>query len=190
MALEIKLVAGEPSVDLASSHDIFSVSEDIPVDFSAPIVEEVQATQHEKTQEANAKSSGNKASSATNVKTPASVESKTSLLPKYYYSADELERRPKPLFPVTPAYPRQALDTAGKVTLLLLIDEKGVVDDFRVLYSEPKGVFDKESIQAFSKARYAAGRMAGLPVKSQFVVDVTFEPGNDPQVDVAPMTAR
>lgn len=109
-------------------------------------------------------------------KNKATIES----APKYY-SAEWLERRPIPLFSIVPAYPPDIENVVGRVTLLLLINERGSVDSFRILFSEPPGIFDQESIIAFTQAKYSAGRIAGLPVKSQFVVDIRFDPGEEPK---------
>jgi TonB family protein len=105
--------------------------------------------------------------------------------PAQYQSATWLSRRPIPLFAITPQYPPDVEGIAGKVSLILYINEQGRVDNYKVLHAEPPGIFEQASISAFSKARYAAGRMGERLVKSQFVVEVTFEPGEEPRIESA-----
>lgn len=102
--------------------------------------------------------------------------------PPRYYSAQWLGRRPIPLYAITPKYPSGIEGVSGKVSLLLLINENGGVDNVRVLRSEPPGVFDQESIIAFAKAKYAAGRIGKTSVRSRFVVEIKFDPGEEPKV--------
>jgi TonB family protein len=94
----------------------------------------------------------------------------------YYYPAEWLDRRPVPLDTITPRYPLEIEGIAGKVRLLLLINENGGVDGYHILRSEPSGLFDEETIIAFAQARYAPGTKGGIPAKSQFVVEVEFSP--------------
>jgi TonB family protein len=98
----------------------------------------------------------------------------------WYYSARYLHRRPTPLRPITPAYPPTEENTAGHVTLQLMINEQGTVDSYQVMDSTPAGRFDEAVIAAFTHETYAPGLITGYPVKSQLIVDVMFEPGNEP----------
>lgn len=137
-----------------------------------------------------AKRNAGKVSNLTGVSGVPIVEKKPPVVPKYYYPAEMLDRRPSPLYPISPVYPSEAIEISGKVALILFISEKGKVDEFRVISSDPEGVFDRECASAFSKARYVAGRLGGVTVPSQFVVDITFEPGIEPKVDVKSEAAR
>jgi len=72
---------------------------------------------------------------------------------------------------VDPVYPPDAGLTEGTVVLRLLIGKTGTVDDVTVVRAAPRGVFERAAVAAFAAARFAPGRLLGLPVKSQ----VTFE---------------
>lgn len=102
----------------------------------------------------------------------------------WYYSARYLHRRPTPLRPIRPTYPPFTSDIAGRVVLLLLINEQGVVDTHRILKAEPADVFDNAVVEAFLNERYAPGLITGHPVKSQLLVEVFFEPGSAPRTGV------
>ena len=109
------------------------------------------------------------------------------LLPgPWYYPARYLHRRPSPLHPIKPEYPPQAQAIAGRVVLVLLLNEKGGVDDYRIEASEPPGIFEDAVIRAFTRETYAPGMITGYPVKSQMLVEVRFEPGEAPQTTVLP----
>jgi protein TonB len=119
---------------------------------------------------------------------PAAKPSITGPFGPWYYPARYLHRRVTPLKPIWPAYPDAAAQVAGKVTLLLLINEYGQVDQHRIVDAEPKGVFEEAVIDAFvHQARYAPGMITGYPVRAQLLAEVTFEPGMPPQSAFRPM---
>jgi protein TonB len=99
----------------------------------------------------------------------------------WYYPARYLHRRPTPLKPIWPDYPTQVETVHGRVVILLLINEEGAVDQYRVTTAEPEGIFETPVIAAFSAARFAPGMIAGRAVKSQLLAEVTFVPGSPPQ---------
>lgn len=102
----------------------------------------------------------------------------------WYYSARYLHRRPTPLKPIRPAYPPLVGDLAGRVVLLLLINERGTVDSHQVMKAEPGGIFEESVVTAFIGERYAPGLITGYPVKSQLLVEVIFEPGAEPRTGI------
>jgi outer membrane biosynthesis protein TonB len=102
----------------------------------------------------------------------------------WYYAARYLHRRPTPLRPIRPAYPPLASDIAGNVVLLLFINERGTVDTHRILKAEPAGIFENAVVPVFIAERYAPGLIAGQAVKSQLLVEVSFEPGAEARVSV------
>lgn len=104
----------------------------------------------------------------------------------WYYAARYLHRRPTPLKPIRPVYPSEAENLSGQVVLLLLINERGTVDSYQIIESQPAGRFDDSVIAAFTRETYAPGLITGYPVKSQLLVEVRFEPGSLPQADVLP----
>lgn len=101
-----------------------------------------------------------------------------------YLLASELHRHPIPLAAIRPEYPVGAEDMKGKVMLLVLINEGGGVDRAGVLAADPPGVFDASALAAFQFRRYAPGLVAGIPVRSQLLVEVSYEPGDPPKVNL------
>jgi len=104
----------------------------------------------------------------------------------WYYSARYLHRRPTPLKPILPAYPKEEENTPGQVVLLLMINEQGTVDSYQVMESQPAGRFDDAVIAAFAHETYAPGLISGYPVKSQLLVEIRFEPGSAPVANILP----
>ena len=102
----------------------------------------------------------------------------------WYYSARYLHRRPTPLKPIRPAYPPFVGDLAGNVVLLLLINERGTVDSHQIVKAVPGGIFEESVVTAFINERFAPGLITGYPVKSQLLVEVTFEPGAEPRTGI------
>lgn len=105
----------------------------------------------------------------------------------WYYPARYLHRRPTPLKPIWPAYPEELATISGRVIILLLINDAGAVDQYRIESSEPPGVFDASVIAAFTAAQYAPALITGYRVKSQLIAEVSFEPGAPPRADFSIM---
>jgi len=93
-----------------------------------------------------------------------------------YVVASRLDPGPKLLDDVDPVYPPDAGLTEGTVVLRLLIGKTGTVDDVTVVRAAPRGVFERAAVAAFAAARFAPGRLLGLPVKSQVTFEVHFTP--------------
>jgi protein TonB len=93
-----------------------------------------------------------------------------------WYTAKDLDLYPHPLAPVHPAHPAPIPDITGEVTLLLLIDEFGVVQELSVVTAEPAGYFEEPALHAFKTARFAPAQRDGRPVRSRIVVKVRFAP--------------
>ncbi|MCB9737997.1 MAG: energy transducer TonB [Deltaproteobacteria bacterium] len=66
-----------------------------------------------------------------------------------------------------PVFPRRAraLGQEGKVTLSVLIDEDGKVEQVRVLDADPPGVFDEAAIEAVRGWRFEPARYQGNKVR-------------------------
>lgn len=94
------------------------------------------------------------------------------------YHGVGLDPPPRLISEVDPAYPESAGLREGRVTLRLLINEKGIVDDVMVLQSFPKTVFDDAAMSAFRPARFSPGQILGMAVKSQITIEVEFMPVN------------
>jgi len=93
-----------------------------------------------------------------------------------YYLPSQLDKRPYLLTRVDPVYPRVAPASGGQVVLRLLISEEGRVERMVVEKSNPPKKFDEAAMAAFRDAHYSSGILAGKKVKSQIMVEVTFNP--------------
>lgn len=94
-----------------------------------------------------------------------------------YYPARLLDVLPAPLDEISEEYPESlaSRDLSGVVTLLLLIDELGVVVDISVVSAEPPGYFEETAIERFRNVLFRPAQRNGRAVKSRLVVEVTFE---------------
>ncbi|MGD9787876.1 MAG: energy transducer TonB, partial [Sulfuricellaceae bacterium] len=94
-----------------------------------------------------------------------------------YYPARQVDVHPQALQKIEPAYPDRAADMAieGEVTLLLLVDEYGVVREASVVDAKPEGWFEDSTLAAFKKARFRPAERKGRAVKSRVLIRVTYE---------------
>ena len=78
---------------------------------------------------------------------------------------------------VNPAYPQsaQARGIEGFVILEIVISERGMVSEARVLNAEPQGLFDQVAIEAFKKWTFEPGIENGKTVVSRIKQKVNFE---------------
>jgi protein TonB len=99
-----------------------------------------------------------------------------SLLDLQWYEARDLDSYPRPLAAIEPSYPsaRQADGRPGHVTLMLAIDETGVVRDAVLVSAEPEGVFETAALAAARAALFAPARKNGSAVRSKIVVKLRF----------------
>ena len=95
-----------------------------------------------------------------------------------HYPANELDVYPRALHTIAPAYPESALQaqTAGFVTLLVLIDEFGRVTVSTVVDAKPDGVFEQAAQQALAQAVFYPAQKEGRSVRSRILVKVEFDP--------------
>lgn len=95
-----------------------------------------------------------------------------------WYPAKELDVFPAALDSVRPTYPASASadNVSGEVTLLLLIDEAGRVNEASVVDAQPQGYFEEAALAAFGSARFAPGQRDGRQVRSRILVKVLFGP--------------
>jgi periplasmic protein TonB len=98
-----------------------------------------------------------------------------------FYPARMLDRFPKPVADVELRYPDQAgsEDLSGTVTLLLLIDELGMVVKASVVEADPPGYFEEAAIEAFRSILFTPAERDGKVVKSRLVVQVSFDAKTD-----------
>jgi periplasmic protein TonB len=92
-----------------------------------------------------------------------------------YHPASELDVYPSIAQPVIARIPDAAM-ARGAVTLLLMIDEFGKVNDARLLDSEPEGQYDEAVLQTYVRAIYSPAQKNGRMVRSRIVVRVDIEP--------------
>lgn len=95
-----------------------------------------------------------------------------------YLMGARLDPGPRPIGDIEPEYPDSGRMREGTVVLRVLIDEAGHVDNVAVVRATPKGAFEDAAVEAFTKASFSPGRVAGVPVKSQITVEVQFMPIN------------
>lgn len=98
-----------------------------------------------------------------------------------WYPARQLDVFPTPLAEIRFLYPPPALQerVSGAVTLLLLIDELGLVNEIGVVEATPAGYFEDAAREGFRTARFAPGMREGRAVRSRVMVQVKFEYGED-----------
>ena len=94
-----------------------------------------------------------------------------------YYRTRDLDVRPGIMVRVAPDYPLAAArgGISGKVVIRLYISEKGSVDRVETVRATPPGYFEKSAERAFSAARFSPGRKNQRPVKSQMLIEVSFD---------------
>ena len=100
------------------------------------------------------------------------------ITPDSYYAARELDVLAQPLNEVDLVYPQLAyqMRTRGKVTLRILINERGGIDRVSVLDSEPRGTFEEAALTAIWAVQFSPAKKNGRSVKSQKTIEVTFDP--------------
>jgi TonB family protein len=110
---------------------------------------------------------------------PAPIELPADELPdSTHYAAGELDVYPSLGARLAPAYPSSALGERlpGKVTLQVLIDERGRVTAASVVDAAPAGVFDESAREAFLHAAFSPAQRGGRAVRSRILVHVEFDP--------------
>ena len=75
-------------------------------------------------------------------------------------------------------YPASANNREGTVSLAIIVAADGRVESVAVLQATPVGFFEAAAIKGFQDARFSAGTIAGIGVKSRLVVEVEFTPTN------------
>jgi protein TonB len=108
--------------------------------------------------------------------TPATLPSIPMLFDPTWYTARQLDRQPRALNAIQPAYPPEAqrAGTQGSLKLMLRVNESGVVEEAVVEEADPQGVFDASALAAFGKARFAPAEKNQRPVRAQIYIRVTF----------------
>jgi len=96
-----------------------------------------------------------------------------------YYRNSEVDQQAVPIVHGPLIFPEQAYVSklAGTVRARVYIDERGNVVSVRIVETRPvRGVFEDAALEALSQVRYRPALLAGEPVKSQKVIEVSFNP--------------
>lgn len=93
----------------------------------------------------------------------------------HYYTAAQLDQRPRPLTPIALPEPADRL-AAAYVVVRLRIAETGVVDEATVLVDDAPERMAAEIAAVFGAARYAPGVRRGQAVKSELLIEVKVAP--------------
>jgi TonB family protein len=96
-----------------------------------------------------------------------------------YYRNSEVDVQAVPIVHGPLVFPEQAYVSklAGSVRARVYIDERGNVVSVRIVQARPvRGVFEDAALEALSQVRYRPALLAGEPVKSQKLIEVTFNP--------------
>ena len=111
---------------------------------------------------------------------PGAGEKSLSLpVPDTWYVSSELDVRAEPLTEVRLHYPEAVAGqpVAGRVRVRLFIDEVGIVRRIQIASSVPEGVFDDAARAGWQDVRFRPARKNGVAVKSQKLIELTFQPG-------------
>lgn len=101
-----------------------------------------------------------------------------STLPERYLTPREVDVPARPRGTVPLIYPEDALiwKLHGVVRLRVFISEHGVVDGAEVILAKPAGEFEEAALDAIRRMAYEPAVKNGRPVKSQKLIEVTFDP--------------
>ena len=93
-----------------------------------------------------------------------------------YYPAKQLDVYPQPLSQIRLDYPESAASAKvdGRLLVLLLIDEFGVVNDASVVEAQPEGYFEDAALAVFRAARFSPAQKQGHAVKSRVLLQVKY----------------
>jgi TonB family protein len=92
-----------------------------------------------------------------------------------YFLPSQLDVRPRLLTRVEPMYPQGAPPEGGYVVLRLLIGEDGDVERAIVVVSDPVDQFGEAAAAAFRTVQFSSGKLNGIAVKSQLMIEMTFD---------------
>ena len=96
-----------------------------------------------------------------------------------YYASSDVDVRAEPLNDPDLIYPARAyqMRVRGKVTLRILINERGGVDDVTVIDVEPRGYkFEDAALEATRALKFSPAMRYGIRVKSQKTLEVVLNP--------------
>jgi protein TonB len=96
-----------------------------------------------------------------------------------YYPARQLDVYPRPVMQIALAYPESAANAKvdGRLLVLLLVDESGVVNDASVVEAEPAGYFEEAALAVLRHVQFAPAQKAGRTVKSRVLLQLKYSYG-------------
>jgi periplasmic protein TonB len=95
-----------------------------------------------------------------------------------YYKASELDVRAQPTNEVQLVYPKTAYEMRlkGRVVVNIFINEHGMIDALSVVNAVPVGIFEDHALAATRALTFTPAIKNGHAVKSQKLIEVTFNP--------------
>ena len=95
-----------------------------------------------------------------------------------YYLSSEVDVRAEPIGETNLVYPQLAYQQRlpGKVTVSILISQRGSVDEVSVVKAEPPGIFEQAALNAVRELKFSPALRGGRAVKSKKLVEVEFDP--------------
>jgi protein TonB len=95
-----------------------------------------------------------------------------------YLETAEVDIGAEPSNEVFLSYPWMAYAQrlAGKVTVRLLINERGELDQVAVIDADPPGIFESAALEAVHQLQFVPARKNGREVKSRKTIEVVFDP--------------
>jgi TonB family protein len=99
-------------------------------------------------------------------------------VPGRYLPLREVDTPARPRGTVPLIYPENPLiwKLGGVVRLRLLINEHGIVDAAQVVSAQPEGEFEEAALAAARRLVYDPALRNGRPVRSEKLIEVTFDP--------------
>ncbi len=114
---------------------------------------------------------------------PAAPKAVATPLGERYFRRSEVDVAAAPLHRAPLIYPEDAYMSrlAGKVTARVYISATGSVDKVEIVKVQPRGgVFEQAALQALRQVRYQPAQIGGRAVSSQKLIEVTFNPYEEP----------
>ena len=95
-----------------------------------------------------------------------------------YYSARDLDFYPRPAVPLELDRIARGVEEgiAARFRLLLQIDERGVVNDIKVIEAHPPGRLQEELRAMLAATHFLPGQKDGHAVRSRVTLNVSFDP--------------
>jgi TonB family protein len=100
-----------------------------------------------------------------------------------YYRNSEVDVQAVPISRGPLIFPEHAYVSrlAGVVKARVFISEKGEVESVEIVDVTPRrGIFEEAALEALRQVRYKPAEIAGQPVKTQKLIEVTFNPYEEP----------